>query len=180
MKLPPAFQCYAGNIIASKQYRLMTLIERSVWISIYLECWPNHNVPADPVELAKYLGYSVEEIKAGLTPRVLSFFKKSNGEITSPELEEYRETLRMRNLKKSKGGKKGAERKRTKDSKELGDAEGTPRGLPKGSLIQSNPNQSNQTQSIKKAVSINDSWVKEYEDTEGRSPEDYARASRGE
>ena len=104
MKPAPAFQCYAGNIIVSKQYRLMTPIERSVWISIYLECWPNHNVPADPVELAKYLGYSVEEIKAGLTPRVLSFFKKSNGEITSPELEEYRETLRMRNLKKSKGG----------------------------------------------------------------------------
>lgn len=166
----PAFLCYASNIIADKRYRLMTPSERFVWVSIYLECWPNHSVPADPIELAKYLGFSVEDVKAGLTPRVLSFFKEVNGELICPEQEEYREKQRIRNLKKSAGGKKGAERKRCMASKELGNVQGTPRGIPKGSLIQSKLNQTNQTQSIKKGfVPENDSFVKEIEAYENAS-----------
>ena len=105
----------------------MTPIERSVWISIYLECWPNHTVPADPIELAKFLHFSIEDVKAGLTKRVLSFFEEVKGEFICPELEEYRETLRLRNLKKSEGGKKGAERKRYMASRGIGNVEGTPR-----------------------------------------------------
>ncbi len=54
--------------------------------------------------------------------------------------------------------------------------EGTPRGSPKGSLIQSKPNQSNQTQSIEKVlVPIDDPWVKEYENYQN----DYEKASKG-
>ncbi len=151
----PAFLCYASNIIADKRYRLMEPIERSVWVSIYLECWANYAVPADPVGLAKYLGFSVEDIKAGLTERVLSFFKVVKDELISPELEEYREKNRLRNLMKSAGGKKGAERKRNMASKGLGYVQGTPRGIPEGPLIQSKLNQSNilqpnQDKSIKK------------------------------
>ena len=151
----PAFLCYASNIIADKRYRLMTPGERFVWVSIYLECWPNQSVPTKLDELAKYLGYPVEDIKAGLTERVLSFFKVVKGELTSPDLEEYREKNRLRNIKKSEGGKKGAERKRYMASKGLGYVQGTPRGTPEGPLIQSKLNQSNipqpnQDKSIKK------------------------------
>ena len=164
----PAFLCYASNIIADKRYRLMTPIERSVWVSIYLECWANYAVPADPVELAKYLGYPVKDVKAGLSERVLSFFKVVNGELTSPDLEEYREKLRLLNLKKSAGGKIGAERKRYMAYK--GNAKGTPEGIPEGPLIQSKLNQTNQTQSIKKGfVPENDSFVKEIEAYENAS-----------
>jgi len=167
MRPAPAFQCYAGNIIVDKRYRLMTPIERSVWVSIYFECWPNHSVPAEPDELARYLGYPVEIIKAGLTERVLSFFKIVKGELICPELDEYRETLRIRNLMKSAGGKKGAELKRIKASNRLGDVKGTPEGKPEGSLIQSNINQTNQNQSIKKTNSLtNDSFVKDIENYE--------------
>jgi len=163
MKPAPAFLCYASNIIADKRYRLMTPIERFVWVSIYLECWPNHAAPANPVELAKYLGYPVDVIKTGLTERVLSFFKETEEGLISPELEEYREKNRLRNLKKSAGGKKGAERKRHMTLNRLGNAE----GIPEGSLIQSK-----QTQSIKKElVSVNDNFVKEMEA--------YDKASKG-
>lgn len=146
----------------------MTPSERFVWISIYLECWPNCAVPANPIELAKYLGYPIEEIKAGLTTRVLSFFKEVKGELICPELDEYRETLRIRNLKKSVGGKKGAEYKRNMVNKVNGSVQGIPKGsllgIPKGPLIQSNQNQTNQTQSIKKeVVPIDDPWVNDYE-----------------
>ncbi len=159
MKPAPAFLCYASNIIADKRYRLMSPSERFVWVSIYLECWPNHSLPANPVELAKYLGHSVEDVKAGLTARVLTFFKEVKGELISPELEEYRETLRLRNLKKSEGGKKGVERKRDKVSGGLGNAEGTPTG----SLIQSKPNQSKPKHPLEKEViPVDDSWVNDY------------------
>ena len=97
----------------------------------------------------------MEDIEAGFTERVLSFFKETEKGLISPELEEYREKNRLRNLKKSEGGKKGAERKRYMASKGLGYVQGIPRGTPKGSLIQSKLNQSNipqpnQDKSIKK------------------------------
>jgi hypothetical protein len=172
----PAFLCYASNIIADKRYKLMTPSERFVWVSIYLECWPNHSVPAEPDELAKYLGFPVDVIKKGLTERVLSFFKEVKGELICPELEEYREKQRLRNLKKSEGGKKGAERKRRMASKGLDNVQGTPKGKPEGSLIQSKLNQSNQIQSLDKAFDpINDPFVKEYEKHEN----DYEKASKG-
>ena len=146
----------------------MTPSERFVWVSIYLECWPNRALPANPVDLAKYLGYSVEEIKAGLTTRVLTFFKEVNGELISPELEEYRTTLEIRNLKKSAGGMEGAKRKREKASNGLGNAEGTPTGKPEGSLVQSKSKQTNQTQSLEgRIISIRDSWLNDYERASG-------------
>ena len=163
MKPAPAFQCYASNIIADKRYRLMSPSERFVWVSVYLECWPNRAVPADSVELAKYLGFPVEDVKAGLTKRVLSFFSEVKGELICPELEEYRATLEVRNLKKSEGGKEGARRKQIMASSGIGNAEGTP----EGSLIQSKPNQSNQTQSLEKEV-IKDPWIEDYESAEKR------------
>ncbi len=168
MKPAPAFLCYASNIIANKQYRLMMPLERSIWVSIYLECWPNRAVPADPIELAKYLGFSVADVKVGLTANVLSFFKEINGELICPELEEYRETQRERNLKKSLGGKKGAERKRRMASSRVGNVE----GVPKGSLIQSNLIQTKPNQSLKNSIiPLNDNFVKEMEA--------YDKASKG-
>ena len=57
-----------------------------------------------------------------------------------------------------------------------GNVQGTPRGTPKGSLIQSKPNQTNQTQSIKKEViPVNDAFVKEYENYQRK----YEKASKG-
>lgn len=183
-KNPPAFQCYASNIIADKRYRLMVPIERCIWISIYLECWPNRAVPADPAELAKYLGYSVGDIRAGLTDRVLSFFHEVHGELVSPELEEYRSTLEERNKLKSEGGKEGARRKLDKTLKRKGTPKGfpegfpkgLPEGLPEGSLIQSKPNQTSQTQSPVKGIvpvvdSGADTWVNDYDS--------YLKASKG-
>jgi hypothetical protein len=177
MKPAPAFQCYASNIIADKRYRLMSPAERFVWVSIYLECWPNRAVPADPVRLAKYLGFTVEEVKAGLTDRVLSFFREEKGELVSPELEEYRATLVHRNMLKSKGGKEGAKRKRDNASRDKGIPEGYPPGEPEGSLIQFKPNKSNPTQSIEKGIipvvgSGVDPWVSDYDK--------YCKAPRGD
>jgi len=169
MRPPPAFQCYASNIITDKRYRLMTSIERAVWVSIYFECWPNRTVPADPVELARYLHFSEEDVKTGLTVRVLSFFEEVKEELICPELEDYREKLRIQNLKKSEGGKKGAERKRNLVSTSINNVKGipsAPEGTPAGSLIQSKPKQNNKTQSIKNNNHACDPFIKDMEANE--------------
>lgn len=167
MKPAPAFQCYASNIIAKKEYRLMSLAERGLLTSIYYECWPNKCVPADHNELAKYLHVDVSEIKACLTQRVLSFIEIRGGNIFSPEFEEYRAVLLERNRKKSEGGKKGANIRRDKAISGLNIVQN--KGKPEAPLSKSKPKQTNQDQSAADDMPAEqDPWV-----------DDYERASRG-
>lgn len=170
----PYFPLYASNIVADKRYRLMSIHERAVWISIYLECWPNGSVPADPAELAKYLGYSIEDVKAGLTERVLSFFKEVKGELISPQLEKYWGEVLARRAKQSEGGKKGAKLKRDKalngEGQPIGKPQGQPIGEPEGSLntLKSNTLKSNQIQSLEKGTAVIDSFIADMEAEEER------------
>ncbi|SCY74920.1 Uncharacterized conserved protein YdaU, DUF1376 family [Nitrosospira sp. Nl5] len=162
----PWFPLYASNILSDKRYRLMSPLERFVWISILLECWSNGSVPADPESLAKYLGYPVEQVEAGLTDRVLSFFREVKGELISPQLEEYWAKQTKRRSKLSDGGKKGAKRRWSKTSDDIATPLPTPIGSPLptpiGSLntLRSNTLQSNT--SLVKEVDP-DPWIAEYE-----------------
>jgi hypothetical protein len=103
----PAYQEYASDLIANKHYRLMSLQERGLFLTIRLECWTNRNVPSDHKELAKYLGFNEEDIMNNLTSRVLHFFQIENQFMTCPELDLYRERVIASREKKSEGGKKG-------------------------------------------------------------------------
>lgn len=116
MKTAPAFQFYASDAIADKRYRLMSLAERGLYLSLLAECWVNQSVPADADAIARWLGYSPTEIKSVLTERVLSFFKDEKGELVSPDLERYRQELDVRREKLSKAGKKGVQAKQDKVS----------------------------------------------------------------
>ena len=177
MKEPPAFQCYASNIIADKNFLLMSILERGLWMTMYLECWPNKSIPANPKDLAKYLGFSEIDVQAGLTARVLSFFCQKNNDLICPEHEEYRAKLHKRNEQKSEGGKLGSKRRQERNSVNLqGTPTGRPQGIPQGSLIQSNLNQSNQIQSIGKSSSepIKE-WIADYGKEEMKN--DYLKAS---
>jgi hypothetical protein len=129
---------YASNIISDKRYRVMTAIEKAVWISIMLECWSNGSVPADPSAMSKWLGLSLEEVKNGLTERVLSFFQEVDGELISPALEEHWQKHLKTNKGKSDGGKKGAEiryGRRGNKTAPIGDPMGIPIGDPTGDPI---------------------------------------------
>lgn len=141
-----------------------------MWISIYTECWPNGAVPADPESLAKYLGYPVDEVEAGLTERVLSFFKEVKGELISAQLEEYWGKVSKRRNKQSEGGKKGAKRRWDKDSNEIDqpipDPIAQPIGKPMGSLntIKSNTIKSNSVFTKKEVKEPDvDPWLDEYD-----------------
>lgn len=166
---PPAFQCYASNIISLMPYRLMTLEERGLWITLYLECWVNESIPADTSKLAKYIGVLKEDVDRLLSASVKHFYSFSQDEIRCPELDDYRAELAQVRKKQADGGKLGQENKRKKllksSSKSL--EGGVSSSLDKSSL--------DKASSV--VDSSIDSWIHEFE----KSPTqfEYLRQSRG-
>lgn len=185
MKEVPYFPLYAANIIASRPFRLMTLEQRGLWITLMMECWVNGGAPSDPTEMAKFLGLPAEEVLRSTSVLQTFSLDKQHSQIISKELEGYREGYLKSREGKSKGGKLGAERKKEKQRlKELGNPQGIPEGKPKGSLIQINSNSIksssiNSNQLINKEVlaQSNDEWLDEFEN----APEagDYRDQSKG-
>lgn len=177
----PYFPLYAANILASKPFRVMTLEQRGLWITLMMECWVNRNVPSDLSEMAKFLGLSVPEVSRATAALQTFSLDREGSQIFSRELEEQREKFLNSREGKSKGGKLGAERKKEKQrQKQLGDAKGAPEGDPEGSLIQLNSNSFNSNQLIKEDVMSkeNKEWLSDYEDASDAST-DYLRASKG-
>ena len=109
----PAYQEYAAAMMASTPYRLLGLAERGLLYTMRLECWVNHGLPENPAALAKILGFDAAEVAAAL-PAVMPFFRKENGFITCPELDDYRRHLEATRLKQSEGGKQSAANKKGK------------------------------------------------------------------
>jgi hypothetical protein len=148
---PPAFQEYAATFLASKEFRLMSLEERGLLMTMRFECWENKNVPASPAELAAYLG--LKNSNAPLTSRVMSFFVEQGTTLVCPELEDYRQYLKERREKQSNGGKQGAKKTNAFRLTQQGTRD---------SLVELNSNKFNQEQSLEKEV-IDDEFVRDYE-----------------
>jgi hypothetical protein len=177
----PYFPLYAANILASKSFRLMTLEQRGLWITIQMECWVNGSVPSDLFSIAKYLGIPLEEIKRSLTSIQMVFLENRGDTLISPELEAQRQKFLDGRIKQSLGGKDGANRKKAKKQLlEKEKLEGIPKGEPEGSLSYINSSSINSNQLINKEFMSeeNKAWVKELEDAPDISNA-YYKASRG-
>jgi len=178
----PYYPFYAANLIANRQFRLMTLEERGLWITIQMECWVNGSVPSDSSELAKYLGVTYEEVQRSFTQKQLSFLKRNGTEFQSPELEEQREEFMLRREKQRLGGHEGAKRKKAKQESEgARKGIGTPKGQPTGSLTYVNSNSINSNQLINKGVvKSTDPWLAAaFDDEPSHVSNDYAKQSKG-
>lgn len=170
---PPAFQEYAAAMMATVQYRLLSLAERGLLYTLRLECWVNARVPHDPKELAKYLGVNEMELCAAM-PRVMFFFGKEEESIYCPELENYREYLSQVRAKQSTGGKKGAvkanEQRQKLEEAAAVNSSRVPQGLTTGSLDKSSPNKLSSNSVINKEVSNeHEEWIKDFDSTKPRS-----------
>jgi hypothetical protein len=187
MKPVPFFPLFAANCLASKPFKMMTVEERGLWITIQMECWVNGSVPSDLKDLAKYLGVDHDEVQRSFTQKQLSFLQKVGDELKSPELEEQRKKYMDSREQKRLGGIEGAKRKAEKErqrlAKELlnrqGQPQGIPEGDPKGSLIQLNSNsfKSNQLVRCEAIDAKNKAWVEDYDNAPDASA--YFKASRG-
>ena len=95
-KSQPAFQLYASDLMADRRYRLMTLEERGLLLSLLCECWVNQYLPDSQDELSRLLGVDVKAVGRALTEAVLSFFQRGKSGLYCPGLEEYRLAARNR------------------------------------------------------------------------------------
>ena len=160
----PAYQEYAATMLSNKYYRLMSLAERGLLYALRLECWENQDLPANPSELAKYLGVQTSEVNTAFTEKVNAFFKVEGDKLMCPELDDYRQHLTDRKKKQSEGGKKGAAKTNAKFN-EAGNSQ-PPRQGRRESLVKHSSDKLSQTQSLKNGHipnNINDEWVDDYD-----------------
>lgn len=161
----PAYQEYPANFMARIQYRVMSLAERGLLLTLRHECWVNKQVPADPRILARMLGFEVNEVSAAL-PAVMPFFALAGGCIVCPELDAYRAHLEGIRERQSQGGRQGAAKTNSKHTKPLtndgpGDSTGDPR-VRRESLVQLSSVQPSSIQVLSETP-VSDEWVNEYD-----------------
>lgn len=185
MKDVPYFPMYAANILASRNYKLMSLGERGLWVSITLECWVNGGVPSNFQHMAKILGFPEQEISQFFSNYQTTFFHIENDQYISKELEEYRQGYLATREKQRLGGIKGAKEKKARRKFLQIEAQGTPKGQPKGSLIQFNSSSIksssiNSSQFKNKKLTDRDfeAWMDDSDDAPDITNE-YLRASKG-
>jgi hypothetical protein len=118
---PPAYQEYASDWLANRNWRLMSLGERGLLDTLRKECWVNRSIPSNVVEIVKIFNLQEDEVSKCLTPRVLGFFSAVGDSLICPELEIYRENLNEQKLNMSKGGSSGgkATQRKRREEKEM-------------------------------------------------------------
>jgi len=124
----PAYQEFASDMLAKREYRLMNFSEKGLLFHMRLECWVNKCMPSQKSELAKMFNLAEFEIETMLTQNVLSFFNEKNGSLFCTELDAYRENLEATKAALSEGGRKGghATQKKSKQAKATLEAEVKP------------------------------------------------------
>lgn len=176
---PPAYQEYASDMLANMQYRMMSLSERGLLDTMRRECWVNKKVPMQEEELASYLGIDGVEIKACLTPRVLSFFIDRANFLICAELEQYREVLIERHQKMAAGGQKGGEVTQKKHKSSKATLEATTKPLSRDEMSGDDVGR-NEKQSLGRGITTQemDEWV--HDCFSGPDlPTSYLKASKG-
>lgn len=183
----PAYQEYAADMLSNRAYRLMNLTERGLLDTMRRECWVNGSVPNNPVELAKIVNTSPQEVTAHLTERVLGFFERKDSSLTCPELDRYRQTLETRRSRQTEGGRSGglkssAKRRESSASSAISEAtvqpnlQGKVKPLRRGDMrtVEGSKDESSE------------GWLSAEEEkayleafSQSTEPEDYRRHSRG-
>lgn len=103
----PAYQEFASDMLAKREYRLLGFPEKGLLWQMKLECWVNKSLPSRKSEFARMFSIDENAVEYLLTPNVLSFFHEIDGSLFCTELEAYRENLEATKLALSEGGKKG-------------------------------------------------------------------------
>ena len=103
----PAYQEYASDILADRDFRLMGLAERGLLWTMRLECWVNKSLPSEKEGIAKILNLNPNEVTSSCSPKVLKHFSLLDESLFCTELDAYREKLQEKNRRISEGGRTG-------------------------------------------------------------------------
>jgi uncharacterized protein YdaU (DUF1376 family) len=119
MRNPPAFQCYASDILASEEFRVTSLEERGLAWTMLMQCWVGGSVPRNPPDLARVLGLDLRDVERALTLRVLGFFEEQDNRLIRRELVEQKTEMIARRTEQSLGGRRGATRRWDKERQRI-------------------------------------------------------------
>jgi hypothetical protein len=113
MNRPPAFQCYASDLLASEWFFTLSAEDRGVYFSICLGCWVNDTVPQDTGALAQLIRMDVTTVTSALSRltesgRVLAFPGKP-GRLHVAFLTEQMAKLMEKRAQAVTAGKKGGQ-----------------------------------------------------------------------
>jgi hypothetical protein len=161
----PAYLEYASDILASLNYRLMSLEERGLWDTMRKECWVNDRLPSNPHELAKILNIESATLQHALTKRVKSFFIEEDGSFISPELEGYRDGVLQRRELMSKGGAKGGKATQHSNREAKASLEASLEGRLKGlnrDEMQRHEMRGKELPRSKKSIEAHKEWLEEF------------------
>jgi len=181
----PAFLEYASDMLAKREFRLLSLAERGLLTTMRYECWANKCVPSSPSEMSILLALPEHEITKHLTPNVLSFFQQSGLNLNCPELDKYRENLLAREDAQSKGGSNGGKATQRKNREAQATIEGSLQApleaevkpLNRNEVIRSEKKREELTN--KETTEEHKEWLKGYGDGKAMLGKSYEQMSRG-
>ena len=177
----PAFQEYASDLLAKREFRLMTLGEKGLLMTMRLECWVNKCVPSERSELAILFGQSEQEINTHLTPNVLRFFMPDGANLICPELEAYRQNQEARNAALSEGGRNGGKATQDKNRQSKARLEGRfeAKVKPLNRDAMTRVEVSRKELINKGSLEENEEWLKDYDNGKPSNSNPYHEQSRG-
>ena len=177
----PAFQEYASDLLAKREFRLMTFGEKGLLMTMRLECWVNKCVPSERSELAMMFGSTEHEINIHLTSNVLRFFRPEGANLICPELEAYRQNQEARKAALSEGGRNGgkATQDKNRHSKAMleGSLEAKVKPLSRDEL---NRDEVRREEFFNKGnLEEHEEWLNEFEGRKSTTSNSYFEQSRG-
>lgn len=173
----PAYQEYAADMLANREFRLMTLAERGMLWTMRMECWVNESVPSSTDSLRKIFNLTQSEVEIALSNNVLRFFNSKGENLFCQELDAYRQDLIARKTAQSEGGRNGGKATQAKTRTAKANLEAKLKPLSKD---EERRNESNRDQLINEGLSQDqDKWLVDYDEATPRRGLNYQDQSRG-
>lgn len=158
----PAYQEYASDMLAKREFRLMGLAERGLFWTMRMECWVNMSVPSDRNELAKMFNLNEHELSTLLSEDLLSFFVCRDSSLFCKELEDYRENMQAVKAAQSEGGRNGGRTTQSRSRQAKADLQAEVKPLSRG---EQSGDELNRRELIKEELPEElDEWLADYGD----------------
>jgi hypothetical protein len=108
LRAPPWYATFAADDLARSDWFGLSASERGLLDSMQRAFWIEHQLPRQPMLLARVVRLDVAEVERNLTAGVLAHFEEVDGVLYSVEL--HRQLLRVAEIraKQASGGKVGA------------------------------------------------------------------------
>ena len=197
---PPAFQCYASDILADEAFSEACASERGVLFSMLMYCWVNRSVPAAPTRMARLLKLTDGEVAAALAGQLIArhFVASGDNEVRfhCPELDRQRTERKAYFEGQAQRGRLGGRRTQQRaaaakeGAPESGDVKDRLKRLNSGAGTAASSTASSdgkapekrgeeqKRNSVFRTADAEDEWVREYTETQ-QAADQYRAESRG-